>query len=262
MRKLITVAVLFGLCLSASFAQADDKKGKGQADAERAKLLKQLAELKSALAKQQDISAKNRAGEQKARAIAEQKKAEAINQLKKYGGKAAFDKATYEKKLRYLLQNPSKGGKKPLNPKGHVKPGADKLEHFRAAIKHLQAAGEKELVHAAVAQYAERYQAELQKASQPPVKGGGKGFVKGGNKGGGKGSVKGGGKGVVKGSGKGVVKGGNKGGGKGFVKGGVKKPQSNTDATLQKLSTAILQLNKQVQSLQQSVDQLKKGGKK
>lgn len=165
MRKPLSLAVVCAISLFTAVATADDEKSAAKAEIERVTLQQQIADLKVRLAKERQRAqeARDRAEDEAQRAEDEAKRArrqadeerrKAEAALKQF---AAKKKASTQVRRRFLIL----GGPNFIHrPQPKPQPGPEQLEHLRAAIKHLTAAGQKELAHEA-AKRAERLQAEL-----------------------------------------------------------------------------------------------------
>jgi hypothetical protein len=248
----LTVAVcVWGFV--AAVALAD--KGDPAEQNEKARLLKQIAELKAMVAKLRDVAAHQQAQSEKQRAVAEQ-------------ARLAAEKRLAEHQKRQFAE---KGFQKGPHP-GH-REAMEKLENIRAAVKHLKAAGLND-VAAAVAKHGEQIQAAIEKSPQPgsfkpgQFKGGKPRFLKGGPQP----PFKGGKPQFFKGGPQPPFKGGKptlfKGGPPQFVrgpqpphfKGGpVHKPADGALMHhLAEMGAAIGRLSKQVEQLQKAVAELQK----
>jgi hypothetical protein len=236
----LTVAVcVWGFV--AAVALADKGSAAAQAEkaqAEKAVLLQQIAQLKAMVAKLQAVAVQNEVARVKA--------------IKFRNTAEAHERALAEK-----------GFHKGPHP-GH-REAVEKLENIRAAVKHLNAAGLKEIA-AAVAKQGEQIQAAIEKHHKP---GSFKGEFKGGPKGGQPGFFKGGKPGLFKGGPPFAFKGPQrpfKGPQPPFKgpqpphKGGPfhKPADGELHNQLRKMSEAIGQLSKQVQQLQKTVGELQK----
>jgi len=248
----LTVAVcVWGFVAAVALAE----KGDPAEQNEKARLLKQIAELKLMVAKLHNVTAQRQAEAEKQRAVAE------------HARLAAEKRLAAEHQNRQFAE---KGAHKGPHP-GH-REALERLENIRAAVKHLNAAGLKEIA-AAVAKHGEQIQAGIEKSPkgpfkpgrfrtgpplfhkggpQPPFKGGKPSFLKGGPQP----SFKGGKPGFPKGGPPQFVKGPQP---PQFKGGRFHKPADGAlKHHLNEMSEAIGRLSKQVDQLQKTVAELQK----
>ena len=153
-----------------------DDKDKRLSNAERTKLRKQLEDLQAQIARQRDAALKERKRAEIEAAKARKAAAANLDEARKARIRVrrlvGVKEAPAKKEQRVIILRVEKDGKvRTTNLKGatvrSVKgiSGGQRLEHLRAAQKHLLAAGQKELAHA-VAKRVEQIQAELHKRHQ------------------------------------------------------------------------------------------------
>jgi hypothetical protein len=197
------------------------------------------------VAKLQNVGAQRQVEAEKQRAVAEQQRANAEQ------ARLVAEKRLAEQQKRQFAE---KGFHKGPHP-GH-REALEKLDNIRAAVKHLNAAGLKEIA-AAVAKHGEQIQAGIEKSPKGPFKpgrfqGGKSPFFKGGPQP----SFKGGKPGFPKGGPPQFVKGPQP---PQFKGGRFHKPADGAlKHHLNEMSEAIGRLSKQVDQLQKTVAELQK----
>lgn len=142
---------------STAFAQKNGDKPQGNKQ-----LLQQIADLKATVARLKEQSAQQRAQAAFARQVAEKQRLIAEQRAKALAEEERARALEYKRRAAARLEK-HKPGKH--EPPAEIREAIEKLENLRAAVKHLQAAGMKDLA-AEAAKRAERMQDGIQAALQ------------------------------------------------------------------------------------------------
>lgn len=148
----LTVAIcVWGFVAAAALADKSDPADQN----EKARLLKQIAELKQMVAKLRDVAAHKQAEADKQRAYSERQRANAEH------SRLAAEKRLAEQEKRQFAEKGFQKGPHPAH-----REMKEKLENIRAAVKHLKAAGLHDLA-AAAAKQAEQVERAIAASFKP-----------------------------------------------------------------------------------------------